>query len=483
MDVLNDNDLDNNNNVIDQNQANLNNIPHANDGGRNMNDIMENDVFMNRSNEDEQNNTEVLNSVDENAENFDSEDETVDRNDGAQNKSNSNDLEKHGNNFVSKVNESHNISSNQSSLNRRSQKKRKRHYNVNKNKKWGKSFKRQKSNNPVKLDAENVSQNNRNKHLYTKVPKITFNNKQVMHRGGGLSKFFLPDKRPRKDIIVPPTKFLLGGNISDPLNLNSLQDEALVSMSATTPKSSPITTPPKVEVIIPPNIYDPLHLLDPVDSIEYEKQLVSPDKNRRANKQRGKKKKIRKNNTDISNSVKKNETQDQLHTEAHPNSSPTSVEMSREFSETFGNHDNEIPCNSNFTEEKFKLNRDLHLDLIAGNTSRKRKNSESGICIMNNPCIGSGNVIKKIRRFDSKNKIVSPVIPQPGAWKRPPKVLLGAPRNRIRTSSTSGKILVHLFKTLKNLIKSYHFLFSIIQMLIILKKYMLGKIFHLLVTN
>jgi hypothetical protein len=38
-----------------------------------------------------------------------------------------------------------------------------------------------------------------------------------------ISKFFLPDKRPRKDCIVPPTKFLFGGNISDPLNLNSLQ--------------------------------------------------------------------------------------------------------------------------------------------------------------------------------------------------------------------------------------------------------------------
>jgi hypothetical protein len=37
-----------------------------------------------------------------------------------------------------------------------------------------------------------------------------------------ISKFFLPDKRPRLPII-PPTKFLLGGNISDPLNLNSLK--------------------------------------------------------------------------------------------------------------------------------------------------------------------------------------------------------------------------------------------------------------------
>lgn len=104
----------------------------------------------------------------------------------------------------------------------------------------------------------------------------------ALHYCCGRSKFFLPDKRPRKEVIIPPTKFLLGGNISDPLNLSSLQNESsntsLNNTPATTPRQSPITTPPKVEVIIPPNIHDPLHLLDPVDSMEYEKQLTSPMK-------------------------------------------------------------------------------------------------------------------------------------------------------------------------------------------------------------
>lgn len=109
------------------------------------------------------------------------------------------------------------------------------------------------------------------------------NNASALHICCLRSKFFLPDKRPRKGNFIPPTKFLLGGNISDPLNLSSLQNEVSnVSSSnntpATTPRQSPITTPPKVEVIIPPNIHDPLHLLDPVDSMEYEKQLTSPMK-------------------------------------------------------------------------------------------------------------------------------------------------------------------------------------------------------------
>lgn len=309
----------------------------------------------------------------------------------------------------------------------RRSKKRKHHYNVIKNKKWNKPYKRQKLSNTSKPDVDNPSQNNRNK----KLPKIIFNNKQAMHRGGGLSKFFLPDKRPRKDIIVPPTKFLLGGNISDPLNLNSLQDEALVSMSAITPKSSPITTPPKVEVIIPPNIYDPLHLLDPVDTIEYEKQLVSPIKNRRLNKQRTKRKKTKtKNNTSVnqthaSEAIELKETPkvDASHIILSPKNN-----ISNDILDNIAPESCEAASNSVNPEQS---NQCLHLDL---NDIRKRKNSEN--CDSN--CFSIGNANKKMRRFDSKDKIVSPVIPQPGAWKRPPKVLLGAPRNRNRTTSASG---------------------------------------------
>lgn len=291
------------------------------------------------------------------------------------------------------------------SSNTRKSKKRK-HY-----KKWNKTFKRQKMINTVKTDTESISQNSR-KHTYTKVPKIIFNNKQTMHRGSGLSKFFLPDKRPR-DIIVPPTKFLLGGNISDPLNLNSLQDEALVSISAVTPKSSPIPTPPKIEVIIPPNIFDPLHLLDPVDSIEYEKQLVSPIKSRRLNRQRSRKKRIKK--------IDENETEHIDDTEIVSKDvinfsfSPKDVDAVPEFE-----------GKNVSVEEKMKSNRDVLFDT---NNTRKRKSSE---------CLRSGSITKKVRRFDSKDKIVSPVIKQPGSWKRPPKVELGAPRNRNRTTSSSG---------------------------------------------
>lgn len=62
---------------------------------------------------------------------------------------------------------------------------------------------------------------------------------------------------------VLPTNFLLGGNIFDPLNLNSLLDEEVNrALNAETPKSSPL--PPKsrepVEILIPRDITDPLNL-------------------------------------------------------------------------------------------------------------------------------------------------------------------------------------------------------------------------------
>ncbi len=79
-----------------------------------------------------------------------------------------------------------------------------------------------------------------------------------------------------------PSKFLLGGNIRDPLNLNSLSDEKISKIvNAITPESSPLPTPKhrraeyKIEVLIPPNISDPLNLNAAVEEGEYEAQLVA----------------------------------------------------------------------------------------------------------------------------------------------------------------------------------------------------------------
>ncbi|XP_061595644.1 7SK snRNA methylphosphate capping enzyme [Cololabis saira] len=77
---------------------------------------------------------------------------------------------------------------------------------------------------------------------------------------------------------VLPTNFLLGGNIFDPLNLNSLLDEEVNrALNAETPKSSPLPAKSRdpVEILIPRDITDPLNLNS---GIADSSLLVSPFK-------------------------------------------------------------------------------------------------------------------------------------------------------------------------------------------------------------
>lgn len=80
---------------------------------------------------------------------------------------------------------------------------------------------------------------------------------------------------------VLPTNFLLGGNIFDPLNLNSLLDEEVNrALNAETPKSSPLPARSRdpVEILIPRDITDPLNLKS---GIADSNVLVSPYKRKR----------------------------------------------------------------------------------------------------------------------------------------------------------------------------------------------------------
>lgn len=85
---------------------------------------------------------------------------------------------------------------------------------------------------------------------------------------------------------VLPSNFQLGGNIFDPLNLNSLLDEEVSKAhNAETPKSSPLPTKNRepVEILIPKDITDPLNLscADSAAGV-----LVSPMKSRRRHRNR-----------------------------------------------------------------------------------------------------------------------------------------------------------------------------------------------------
>ncbi|XP_029028681.1 7SK snRNA methylphosphate capping enzyme [Betta splendens] len=108
--------------------------------------------------------------------------------------------------------------------------------------------------------------NRRNSIQHSKQPQQT---KLAKRRNTANSSFKHPayGKRRRRanseSDSVLPTNFLLGGNIFDPLNLNSLLDEDVNrALNAETPKSSPLPAKSRdpVEILIPRDITDPLNL-------------------------------------------------------------------------------------------------------------------------------------------------------------------------------------------------------------------------------
>nr|KAF6441459.1 methylphosphate capping enzyme [Rousettus aegyptiacus] len=112
--------------------------------------------------------------------------------------------------------------------------------------------------------------------------------------GGGGGGFKHPAFKRRRRInsdcdSVLPSNFLLGGNIFDPLNLNSLLDEEVSrALNAETPKSSPLPAKGRdpVEILIPKDITDPLSLNTCTD--EAQVVLASPLKTgRKRHRHRG----------------------------------------------------------------------------------------------------------------------------------------------------------------------------------------------------
>uniref|UniRef100_A0A3Q2DKT9 RNA methyltransferase n=1 Tax=Cyprinodon variegatus TaxID=28743 RepID=A0A3Q2DKT9_CYPVA len=84
---------------------------------------------------------------------------------------------------------------------------------------------------------------------------------------------------------VLPSHFLLGGNIFDPLNLNSLLDEEVNrATNQETPRSSPLPSRSRdaVQILVPRDITDPLNL----NAGEGDGVLVSPLKSRRRHRYR-----------------------------------------------------------------------------------------------------------------------------------------------------------------------------------------------------
>ena len=269
---------------------------------------------------------------------------------------------------------------------------------------------------PTKVGQCNKKENDKAKKLFNASHKkhkhdesrhFKFSRKRLQSFTGN-SKFFPPYKRRKKEgIIIPPTKFLLGGNICDPLNLNSMQDEEVNrAMNAVTPKSSPLPTPKHrkdtVEVIIPPNICDPLNLMnnyDENDEEEYEKQLISPTKKGAKRRNRKRKRASSGSGRDDGNESTETKVKIEISVAAEPIepvTEVTHVTVEPPISEPPASPDRETNPPA---KEEIKLEspqKDRNKLRLKGLDDLKDK---------------------RLRKIDIKDKIVSPVIPQPGAWK------------------------------------------------------------------
>lgn len=205
---------------------------------------------------------------------------------------------------------------------------------------------------------------------------------------------------------VLPTKFLLGGNINDPLNLNSLQDEEINrAMNAVTPKSSPIPTPPRrkgqIDVIIPPNIHDPLNLIDCADDAEYEQQLCSPVK-------KGRKKRLKKRRTISLSATDCTTTVDTVDGTGAGGGGGGGADGGVAKTPETVTDSAKIP---DLPETSIKCK-----EVCVKDAKTKRKSEEYGY------------LNKKFKH--SMDKIVSPVVPQPGAWlKRTNSITKTKPRH------------------------------------------------------
>ncbi|XP_046389888.1 7SK snRNA methylphosphate capping enzyme bin3-like isoform X2 [Ischnura elegans] len=242
-----------------------------------------------------------------------------------------------------------------------------------------------------------------------------FTRKRAFSLSGGNGKYLPLHKRRKKEGIIPPTKFLLGGNIYDPLNLNSLQDEEINrAVNAVTPRSSPLPTPrhrkEEIQVLIPPNIHDPLNLAAGEDGDDFELKLVSPKKRKGRRRRRH------------AAASPTGESKDDLHTPSTPpNPNETTPPPSSACAPAQRTEVGEsIPECAESQEVEVDSNKDSddspkEKDKRSGGGGRK-SGGGGGPSVEERKSGGSSRKLSQ----DAKDKIVSPVVPQPGARKRPP---------------------------------------------------------------
>ncbi|XP_014241803.1 probable RNA methyltransferase bin3 [Cimex lectularius] len=273
-------------------------------------------------------------------------------------------------------------------------------------------------NSPVKRGQPTVQTNLTAKRPKGEDGKFKFTKKRSQIFSGG--KMFPPYKKRKKEVHIPPTKFLLGGNIRDPLNLNSFQDEEINRrMNAVTPESSPLPTPQhrkgQVEVIIPANIRDPLNLAGgEEDNYAYEASFLSSQTKRVKKKNKKKRQRSstgsgKEDNADFKSDESKS---DEMIVEQEPPVEETVQPVEKVEEKVDVKVEEEMPQTPVEMPAKPVV---LELPVVQGDFAPKEATKRPKPADKESPVAEKEkNKVRKV--FDTKDKIVSPVVPQPGAW-------------------------------------------------------------------
>ncbi|XP_069952933.1 7SK snRNA methylphosphate capping enzyme [Cherax quadricarinatus] len=215
-------------------------------------------------------------------------------------------------------------------------------------------------------------------------------------------EFRFGNKRRKKGRVLP-SKFLLGGNITDPLNLGSLDKEEVTQLGSVEVTGSAVSKRSgAVRVIIPPNINDPLNLdvsSDNEDSLTdaLQKQL----RRRRRNRKRKRRLSEPSGSTLDSISLHGLLDVDRAESKTMEIRSETNLEVSREVS-----LDAMKPLAVNTESNSTQGTTDGCKEGPVTPTGAKPSTS------------GMQRPVFKKQRSKSENKIVSPVIPQPGGERK-----------------------------------------------------------------
>lgn len=209
----------------------------------------------------------------------------------------------------------------------------------------------------------------------------------------------------RKNNIVLPSKFLLGGTISDPLNLGSLDKEGIAKLAEDEAAGGTVSKrSDAVRVIIPPNINDPLNLDASSDNEDVLTDALQKQLRRNRRRRKRKRRLSEPGSASVDGEGIDNDGGPAEEEDLQEGILPAPILPKAPLEEAM----KPLTVNTEFTTPTPQSSTEARKECTGPVTPTGLKPSTSGV---------TRPPFKK-QRTKSDNKIVSPVIPQPGVERK-----------------------------------------------------------------